>query len=473
MSFVALFIGRFQPFHNGHVDAINQILKDKPSKIIIGIGSSESELTQKNPFSYYERKEMLQIFIDNQKLTCFKIYPIPDFDNPRKWTNYILKNLPEFDTLYSGNPYTASCFENTDKQIKNLQINKFVKAVHIRQLIAKDLNWQKSIPIEISKYLIKIKSVKRLQEIEKFEDELNQKKYTKKNLPKNYEAKNILIIEKYTDWECLQMENYEDFDYDQKLEKLKTDHQKHNHTKNILLNTLKEYKLDYNLIKSDQILKNLYKNSKVIIPLGGDGTFLKAMKFVNDQLVCGVNSQPDKSVGKLTLFRPDSLEIMVHKISLFLQRKKLQTHSWPRLSFSVNGKEFLASAVNEIFIGLDKIYKTSHLKVVFDLQEGYFDGNGILISTHQGMTAFYASSRGKEFKPNQVGFVALLNYKKRGQLKENFIFNTNQEIIIQPERLGHYLVVDSDDDRKFNLLQGDEVKIFINQKNSLKILKAN
>ena len=95
MPFTALFIGRFQPFHLGHLDALQQIIKDKPDKILIGIGSSESELTLKNPLSFYERKELIQKVIDSEdlfqknKIINIEILPIPDFGNSKKWTNYI------------------------------------------------------------------------------------------------------------------------------------------------------------------------------------------------------------------------------------------------------------------------------------------------------------------------------------------------------------------------------------------------
>ena len=50
----ALFIGRFQPFHSGHVDAIKQISE---KEIIIGIGSSQYSGTDDNPYSFEERKK--------------------------------------------------------------------------------------------------------------------------------------------------------------------------------------------------------------------------------------------------------------------------------------------------------------------------------------------------------------------------------------------------------------------------------
>jgi len=54
----ALFIGRFQPFHNAHLIDIKNVLKDV-DEVIIAIGSSQEKNTLENPFSYNERKQMM------------------------------------------------------------------------------------------------------------------------------------------------------------------------------------------------------------------------------------------------------------------------------------------------------------------------------------------------------------------------------------------------------------------------------
>ena len=55
----SLFIGRFQPFHLGHLDAIQQILATH-KKIIIGIGSAQYEGIETNPYSAALRRRMIE-----------------------------------------------------------------------------------------------------------------------------------------------------------------------------------------------------------------------------------------------------------------------------------------------------------------------------------------------------------------------------------------------------------------------------
>ncbi len=56
---VAVFIGRFQPFHNGHLSVVLKA-KEIADTVLIIIGSVDKPRTYKNPFSFDERKEMIE-----------------------------------------------------------------------------------------------------------------------------------------------------------------------------------------------------------------------------------------------------------------------------------------------------------------------------------------------------------------------------------------------------------------------------
>ena len=51
-------IGRFQPFHLGHVEAVKFALS-KVEQLYIGIGSSNKSHQLRNPFTVEERKQMI------------------------------------------------------------------------------------------------------------------------------------------------------------------------------------------------------------------------------------------------------------------------------------------------------------------------------------------------------------------------------------------------------------------------------
>ena len=54
-----LFLGRFQPFHLGHLDVIKQALK-MVDELVIVIGSAQYSHTFENPFTDSEREEMIE-----------------------------------------------------------------------------------------------------------------------------------------------------------------------------------------------------------------------------------------------------------------------------------------------------------------------------------------------------------------------------------------------------------------------------
>lgn len=55
---LSVLIGRFQPFHNGHLQIVKSAL-EKTENLLILIGSSNIGRTTRNPFTYNERKETI------------------------------------------------------------------------------------------------------------------------------------------------------------------------------------------------------------------------------------------------------------------------------------------------------------------------------------------------------------------------------------------------------------------------------
>ena len=54
-----IFIGRFQPIHNAHVEIIRKA-SELTDKVIVVVGSANQPRTFKNPFSYEERENLIQ-----------------------------------------------------------------------------------------------------------------------------------------------------------------------------------------------------------------------------------------------------------------------------------------------------------------------------------------------------------------------------------------------------------------------------
>ena len=162
----ALFIGRFQPFHNAHLVDVKNILKEN-DEIIIAVGSSNEKNTMDNPFSFNERKKMIAAALKSRKIRNYKIYPVPDLYNDVKWIGYIKKNLPKFDAVYSGNKWTIKCFKKYDSKAKKVRLINGISSTKIREMIVKEKNWENLVPKEIAGYIKKVKGVERIRKISK------------------------------------------------------------------------------------------------------------------------------------------------------------------------------------------------------------------------------------------------------------------------------------------------------------------
>ena len=159
-----LLIGRFQPFHLGHLDAILFGLS-RAENLFIGIGSSNKSNEKKNPFSSEERREMIVSSIEPSMIDRIKIFDIPDVDDHEKWTFEIDQIVPTYDVVFTNDEFTKTLFEK--RQINVVPVvrkdrEKF-SGTNVRQLITDDKNWQDLVPRGTRKVLDKINAKERLK----------------------------------------------------------------------------------------------------------------------------------------------------------------------------------------------------------------------------------------------------------------------------------------------------------------------
>ena len=163
----AFFIGRFQPFHNGHLKVIKHFFK-KYDEIIIGIGSSQYSDTFDNPFTSDERKKMIDDTLIKHKISKYKIILIPDIHNPPKWVDHILSIYSDFEVVITNSKLTMELF--SEKGFKIVQPPMFEKEKYsgqeIRRRMRKDELWQECVPSEVIKIILEIDGVNRIKKID-------------------------------------------------------------------------------------------------------------------------------------------------------------------------------------------------------------------------------------------------------------------------------------------------------------------
>ncbi len=162
----ALFIGRFQPFHKGHLKVVQSILSDF-DEVIIGIGSSQYSNTYDNPFSGEEREKMIDSALFEAGIKSYKIFMIPDIHNPPKWVDHVVSIVSDFDVVVTNNDFTQELFR--EKGFKTINTTLFDKAVYsgkkIRRLIADDKRWDEFVPKSVSSIINEINGIKRIKDL--------------------------------------------------------------------------------------------------------------------------------------------------------------------------------------------------------------------------------------------------------------------------------------------------------------------
>ena len=150
-----LLIGRFQPFHLGHLEAL-QFALSKVDKLWIGLGSSNKPVQKTNPFSAEQRKEMILSSIDDSIKEKISIYFIPDLENHIKWIEKIDVIVPKFDIVFSNDELTKHLYSKRSVQVIPIPFLKrdVLSGTNIRNLIISDQQWGDFVPLGTKNFLI-------------------------------------------------------------------------------------------------------------------------------------------------------------------------------------------------------------------------------------------------------------------------------------------------------------------------------
>jgi len=161
-----LLIGRFQPFHLGHLDAVLFGLS-RVENLFICIGSSNKSNERRNPFSAEERREMIVTSIEPSIADRIKIFDVPDVGDHEKWTFEIDKTVPKYDIVFTNDEFTKTLFENRKINVIPVVLKDREKfsGTNIRQLITDDKDWQDLVPRGTRKVLDKINAIERLKNL--------------------------------------------------------------------------------------------------------------------------------------------------------------------------------------------------------------------------------------------------------------------------------------------------------------------
>ena len=165
---IALVIGRFQPFHKGHLYAIKYV-RERHEEFIIGIGSALTSHTLKNPFTAGERLKMIFLALDEAGFSRMNYYiiPIPDTEVHTGWVSLVKSLVPDFDVVYSNDSLTKRLFKEADYEVHEIPLyeREIYSGEEFRKRVVIDGNWKEVIPKSVAQYLIEMDLLERIKDL--------------------------------------------------------------------------------------------------------------------------------------------------------------------------------------------------------------------------------------------------------------------------------------------------------------------
>ena len=165
-----LMMGRFQPFHLGHMDLVTQILSEC-DEVIIAITSSQFNYLEKDPFTAGERIEMIHNSLKESSIDMDRCYvlAIENQLNISTWASYLKSALPAFGKVYSGNDYVSMLLSDSGISVIKPEFLKreHYNATKIRSMIISDDDWEHHVPRAVFELLTQINAKNRLSVISK------------------------------------------------------------------------------------------------------------------------------------------------------------------------------------------------------------------------------------------------------------------------------------------------------------------
>jgi nicotinamide-nucleotide adenylyltransferase len=165
-----VFVGRFQPFHKGHLGAIKKIV-DEVDELVIVVGSSQYSHKLDNPFTAGERITMIRRALVEEGIQLSRIWiiPVADVHQHMLWVSQIVGYCPKFDAVYTNEPLTCRLLFEAGIRVEQVPpINREIYlATEIRKRMLAGEEWEKLVPSSVAKFIKEIKGDVRLRDLNK------------------------------------------------------------------------------------------------------------------------------------------------------------------------------------------------------------------------------------------------------------------------------------------------------------------
>ncbi len=163
---VGLLVGRFQPFHLGHLEAVRYALK-RVDYLYVVVGSAQRSHERDNPFTAGERIAMIKSALDGNGIdpTRWMAIPIADADSHSLWVSSVESMVPKFDIVFTNDALTFILFKEDGREVRAvpyLDRGRY-SATNVRVRILERKDWVSLVPAQVASLVRKFDGVERVR----------------------------------------------------------------------------------------------------------------------------------------------------------------------------------------------------------------------------------------------------------------------------------------------------------------------
>ncbi|MBI3860028.1 MAG: nicotinamide-nucleotide adenylyltransferase [Thaumarchaeota archaeon] len=167
---VGLLVGRFQPFHFGHLAAVRFALK-RVGYLYIVVGSAQRNHERDNPFTAGERIAMIKEALDGNGVdpASWMAIPIADADSHSLWVSTVQSMVPRFQVVFTNDSLTYSLFEEEGIEVTAVPYldRGNYSATNVRDRILERRNWARLVPPQVARLVRQFGGVERVRSLKR------------------------------------------------------------------------------------------------------------------------------------------------------------------------------------------------------------------------------------------------------------------------------------------------------------------
>jgi nicotinamide-nucleotide adenylyltransferase len=174
MSRRGMIHGRFQPFHNGHLeylagaasrsdDVFVGITNPDPRRIRFEPSDPLRHLPESNPWSYVERLLMVEAAVGDLALDPTQVHVIPfPVNEPELWPAYVPEGVTQYVRLFSdwgGTKLERMRAAGYEVVVLDEGVQKGVSGAEVREALRSGGDWESQVPPGVARVIRSLERV--------------------------------------------------------------------------------------------------------------------------------------------------------------------------------------------------------------------------------------------------------------------------------------------------------------------------